>query len=98
MRGDVRLAKALVVEEGAGHEGLGVVGNGQPCLGGRAQGQVIGRAWTTHLRGHPAWVDGVRQDVWSMPRDCRGEHGDEELAVGIRLRAVPAAMLPLQVV
>jgi hypothetical protein len=45
--------------------------------------QIVGRARSAHSRWHPAWVDGVAEDVRPESGDGSAERGDEELAVRI---------------
>ncbi|HEX3715672.1 MAG TPA: hypothetical protein VHV09_22970 [Trebonia sp.] len=89
--------RLLVVEVAAADGGGRVVADRQPGLGDDPGPEVVRGAGAAHPGGHPARVDGVAEHVGPAPGDGEGEHGVEELAVRVRLGAVPAAPVPVQV-
>src|ERR1700687_5168013 len=88
----------LVVEILAGYPGLGIVAHSQPRLGDRGKGQVAGRARATHLRGYPAWLEGIRQYPRPSGSHGEGQHDIEQLTCRVGLGAVPTTCRPLWVV
>ena len=67
----------LVVEILAGDPGRGIVAHRQPRLGDRGKRQVAGRAWATHLRGYPAWLESIRQYPRPSASHGEGQHDIE---------------------
>ena len=77
---------------------LGVVAGGEPDLRQVRLIHIVGRAGAAHLGRHPAGLQRVRENAPPTPGNGEGEHRIMELALGVRGRAVPAALLPEDVV
>src|SRR6266567_9187876 len=87
----------LVVPVTAAHGGGWVVADREPCLRAGAHLEVIGCSWTAHFGPDPAGVDGVAENSRPGARGSERERDDVELALGVRLRGVPAALGPVDV-
>src|SRR5689334_871557 len=73
--GWVRRDSALVVPVAAGGAGARVVACREPFLRQVSEPEIVGCAGSTHLRWHPARVDGVAEDVRPEARDGGSERG-----------------------
>src|SRR6266852_4488009 len=87
----------LVVPVTAAHGGGRVVADREPCLRARAHLEVIGCPGTAHLGPDQAGIDGVAENSRPGARGSERERDDVELALGVRLRGVPAALGPVDV-
>src|SRR3954471_22038920 len=75
----------------------GIIAGREPRLGEISLLEIIRRSRAAHLRGNPARVDRIAQNVGPAPRDREGEHSHIELAVRVGLARVPASLIPIDV-
>ena len=59
----------------------GIIASRKPRLGEIALLKIVRRARASHLRRHPARIDGIAQHLGPQPRDREGERCQIELAV-----------------
>ena len=91
-----RAPRPAMVEVAASDVG-GLRVHGQPHLGQRSLRQIVWRPGPAHLRRHPARLHRVGGYVRPSAGDDKRQGRVQQLGVGVRLRAVPAPLLPLQI-
>jgi hypothetical protein len=69
----------------------------QPSLGTLSGVEVHRSRWAAHLRAYPAGIDGIAQDLRPVPRRCERQRYDLQLAFGVGLCRIPAALRPIEI-